>query len=113
MARDHALTFLRLLDGKGFAKPNPGPCSEPDRPSAAGADSPACATGSGGCRFRATPSGPACGHAPAKLHAERDESGEPSMSSGHAIRKFREAWKAAGNPGTPRASVSRSICHHQ
>jgi alkanesulfonate monooxygenase SsuD/methylene tetrahydromethanopterin reductase-like flavin-dependent oxidoreductase (luciferase family) len=39
-----------------------------------------------------------------------DESGEPlHVQQATQIRKFREAWKAAGHPGTPRASVSRSI----
>jgi alkanesulfonate monooxygenase SsuD/methylene tetrahydromethanopterin reductase-like flavin-dependent oxidoreductase (luciferase family) len=39
-----------------------------------------------------------------------DESGEPlHLQQTTQIRKHREAWKAAGQAGTPRASVSRSI----
>jgi len=39
-----------------------------------------------------------------------DETGEPlAVQQANKIRKFREAWKAAGHPRTPRISVSRSI----
>ena len=39
-----------------------------------------------------------------------DESGEPlHVQQAIQIAKFRAAWKEAGHPGTPRASVSRSI----
>jgi len=39
-----------------------------------------------------------------------DETGEPlAVQQANKIRKFREAWKAAGHPRTPRSSVSRSI----
>jgi hypothetical protein len=39
-----------------------------------------------------------------------DETGEPlATQQAGQIRKFREAWKAAGHTRTPRVSVSRSI----
>src|SRR6202034_224889 len=39
-----------------------------------------------------------------------DETGEPlHIQQAGQIRKFREAWKAAGHTRTPRVSVSRSI----
>jgi alkanesulfonate monooxygenase SsuD/methylene tetrahydromethanopterin reductase-like flavin-dependent oxidoreductase (luciferase family) len=39
-----------------------------------------------------------------------DETGEPlAIQQAGQIRKYREAWKAAGHTRTPRVSVSRSI----
>lgn len=113
MARDHALTFLRLLDGKGFAKPNPRPMFpnppgllrlEPHSPGlrsriwwGAASDATAEWAGTLGMHLQSST-------------LKWDESGEPlHLQQARQIRKFRAAWKEAGHEGTPRASVSRSI----
>ena len=113
MAREHALTFLRLLDGKGFAKPNPRPMFpnppgllrlEPHSPGlrdriwwGAASDATAEWAGTLGMHLQSST-------------LKWDESGEPlHLQQTTQIRKHREAWKAAGQAGTPRASVSRSI----
>jgi alkanesulfonate monooxygenase SsuD/methylene tetrahydromethanopterin reductase-like flavin-dependent oxidoreductase (luciferase family) len=113
MARDHALTFLELLDGKGFATPNPRPMF-PNPPGklrlephseglrdriwwGAASDATAVWAGTLGMHLQSST-------------LKWDESGEPlHIQQATQIRKFREAWKDAGHPGTPRASVSRSI----
>lgn len=113
MARDHALTFLELLDGKGFATPNPRPMF-PNPPGklrlephseglrdriwwGAASDATAVWAGTLGMHLQSST-------------LKWDESGEPlHVQQATQIRKFREAWKDAGHPGTPRASVSRSI----
>jgi alkanesulfonate monooxygenase SsuD/methylene tetrahydromethanopterin reductase-like flavin-dependent oxidoreductase (luciferase family) len=114
LARDHALTFLSLLEGKGFAQPNPRPMF-PNPP--------------GLLRLEPHSEGPARPHlvgrrlgchrdlggATLGMHLQSstlkwDESGEPfHVQQAKQIRKFREAWKEAGHASTPRASVSRSI----
>ena len=113
MARDHALTFLRLLEGHGFAQPNPRPMFptppgllrlEPHSPGLSsriwwGAASDATAEWAGmvGMNLQSST-------------LKWDESGEPlHVQQATQIAKFRAAWKSAGHPGTPRASVSRSI----
>ncbi|MBN8630526.1 MAG: LLM class flavin-dependent oxidoreductase [Rhodobacterales bacterium] len=113
LARDHALTFLELLDGKGFAQPNPRPMFpnppgklrlEPHSPGlrdriwwGAASDATAVWAGTLGMHLQSST-------------LKWDESGEPlHVQQATQIRKFREAWKEAGHPGTPRASVSRSI----
>ena len=56
MARQHAEVFLQVLDGEGFAEPNPRRCSRTRRAcSASSRTRPACATGSGGAPARARP----------------------------------------------------------
>lgn len=113
MARDHALTFLELLDGKGFATPNPRPMF-PNPPGklrlephseglrdriwwGAASDATAVWAGTLGMHLQSST-------------LKWDESGEPlHIQQATQIRKFRAAWKDAGHPGTPRASVSRSI----
>ena len=113
LARDHALTFLELLDGKGFATPNPRPMF-PNPPGklrlephseglrdriwwGAASDATAVWAGTLGMHLQSST-------------LKWDESGEPlHVQQATQIRKFREAWKEAGHPGTPRASVSRSI----
>jgi len=113
MARDHALTFLELLDGKGFATPSPRPMF-PNPPGklrlephseglrdriwwGAASDATAVWAGTLGMHLQSST-------------LKWDESGEPlHVQQATQIRKFREAWKEAGHPGTPRASVSRSI----
>ncbi|MDQ2064968.1 LLM class flavin-dependent oxidoreductase [Xinfangfangia sp. CPCC 101601] len=113
MAREHAMTFLGLLDGKGFAKPNPRPMF-PNPPGLLrlepfskglreriwwGAASDATAEWAGmlGVHLQSST-------------LKKDEGGGPlGAQQAKQIRKFRAAWKEAGHEGTPRASVSRSI----
>lgn len=113
LARDHAMTFLRLLEGQGFAKPNPRPMFpnppgllrlEPHSPGlrnriwwGAASDATAEWAGSVGMNLQSST-------------LKWDESGEPlHVQQATQIRKFRAAWTAAGHAGNPRASVSRSI----
>jgi len=113
MGRRHAETFLELLRGQGFAKPNPQPMFanppgllrlEPFAP---------------GLRERiwwgsATN---ATAEWAAKLGMNLqsstlkfDESGEPlHIQQAAQIRAFHAAWTQAGHTRTPRVSVSRSI----
>ena len=113
MARRHAETFLTLLDGKGFAKPNPRPMF-PNPPGLLRLE-----PHSEGLKDRIWWG--AASDATAVWSAEKgmnlqsstlkwDESGEPfHVQQAAQIRKFREAWKAAGHARSPRVSVSRSI----
>ena len=113
MARDHALTFLQLLEGKGFARPNPRPMFpnppgllrlEPHSPGLRnriwwGAASDATA------EWAAT-----LGMNLQSSTLKWDESGEPlHIQQAKQIRKYRAAWKEAGHTHEPRVSVSRSI----
>lgn len=113
MARRHALKFLELLGGEGFARPNPRPMF-PNPPGL----------------LRLEPHSPglreriwwgAASDATAEWAAEQgmnlqsstlkaDESGEPlSTQQARQIRRFRAAWERAGHARRPRVSVSRSI----
>jgi alkanesulfonate monooxygenase SsuD/methylene tetrahydromethanopterin reductase-like flavin-dependent oxidoreductase (luciferase family) len=113
LGRRQAEAFLGLLDGKGFAKPNPRPMF-PNPPGLLRLE-----PHSAGLRERiwwgsAT-------NATAVWAAQRgmnlqsstlkfDESGEPlHVQQTAQIRAFRAAWAEAGHPRTPRVSVSRSI----
>jgi alkanesulfonate monooxygenase SsuD/methylene tetrahydromethanopterin reductase-like flavin-dependent oxidoreductase (luciferase family) len=113
MARRHTEEFLRLLDGKGFAKPNPRPMF-PNPPGLLRLE-----PFSEGLRDRiwwgsATN---ATAEWAAKLGMNMqtstlkfDETGEPlHIQQAAQIRAFRAAWKEAGHARTPRVSVSRSI----
>ncbi len=113
MARRHTETFLDLLKGKGFARPNPRPMF-PNPPGllrlepvseglrdriwwGAGSDATAKWAAKLGMHLQSST-------------LKQDESGEPlSVQQARQIRVFKEAWKEAGHKGTPRASVSRSI----
>jgi alkanesulfonate monooxygenase SsuD/methylene tetrahydromethanopterin reductase-like flavin-dependent oxidoreductase (luciferase family) len=113
MARRHAEVFLQLLEGKGFAQPNPRPMF-PNPP--------------GLLRLEPHSEGlleriwwGAATNATAEWAAKLgmnlqsstlkfDEGGEPfHVQQAVQIRAFREAWKAAGHKREPRVSVSRSI----
>ena len=113
LARDHALTFLHLLEGKGFAKPNPRPMFpnppgllrlEPHSPGlrnriwwGAASDATAVWAATLGMNLQSST-------------LKWDESGEPlHIQQARQIRKYRDAWKAAGHSHEPRVSVSRSI----
>ncbi len=113
MARRHAEVFLQLLDGKGFAQPNPRPMF-PNPP--------------GMLRLEPYSEGlkdriwwGAASNATAEWAAKlgmnlqsstlkTDETGEPfHIQQAKQIRAYRAAWKEAGHARTPRVSVSRSI----
>ncbi len=113
MARRHAEVFLEVLQGKGFAEPNPTPMF-PNPPGL----------------LRLEPHAPglrdriwwgAATNATAEWAARLgmnlqsstlkfDESGEPlHIQQAAQIRAYRAAWKDAGHARQPRVSVSRSI----
>ncbi len=113
LGRAHAETFLELLEGKGFAQPNPRPMF-PNPPGLLRLE-----PHSEGLRDRIWWG--SASNATAVWAAERgmnmqsstlkeDESGEPfHVQQARQIRIFRNAWKEAGHTREPRVSVSRSI----
>ncbi|WP_199423236.1 LLM class flavin-dependent oxidoreductase [Actinotalea solisilvae] len=113
MARRHTEVFLDVLEGEGFARPNPRPMF-PNPPGL----------------LRVEPHSPglrdriwwgAASDATARWTAEKgmhlmsstlkaDESGEPfHVQQRKQIEVFRDAWREAGHAREPRVSVSRSI----
>src|SRR3954469_5147204 len=113
MAREHTQLFLQVLEGEGFAEPNPTPMFanppgllrlEPHSPGLRdriwwGAGSRATAEWAaeqGMNLMSSTLLTEDTGVAFHKLQAEQ-------------IQRFRDAWKAAGHEREPRVSVSRSI----
>ena len=113
MGRRHAEKFLELLDGEGFAKPNPRPmfANPPGllrlEPFSAGlreriwwgsaANSTAVWAAKLGMNLQSST-------------LKFDESGEPlHVQQAAQIRAFRTAWAEAGHARAPRVSVSRSI----
>ncbi len=113
MGRRHAETFLELLGGKGFAKPNPRPMF---------ANPPGLLRlepFSTGLRERvwwgSATNATAVWAAKHGMNLQSstlkfDESGEPlHVQQGAQIRAFRGAWAEAGHTRAPRVSVSRSI----
>jgi alkanesulfonate monooxygenase SsuD/methylene tetrahydromethanopterin reductase-like flavin-dependent oxidoreductase (luciferase family) len=113
MARRHAEAFLDVLNGKGFAEPNPRPMF-PNPPGLLRLE-----PHSDGLRNRIWwgSSSNATSQWAAKLgmHLQsstlkEDESGEPlHVQQRKQIEAYREAWKQAEHPREPRVSVSRSI----
>jgi len=113
MGRRHAETFLGLLDGKGFAPPNPRPMF-PNPPGLLRLE-----PFSAGLRERiwwgSATNATAVWAAKLGMNLQSstlkfDESGEPlHIQQAAQIRAFRSAWTEAGHPRTPRVSVSRSI----
>jgi alkanesulfonate monooxygenase SsuD/methylene tetrahydromethanopterin reductase-like flavin-dependent oxidoreductase (luciferase family) len=113
MARLNAEVFLDVIQGKGFAEPNPRPMF-PNPPGLLrlepyseglrnriwwGSSSNATA------RWAAT-----LGMNLQSSTLKDDESGEPlHVQQRKQIEAYREAWKAAGHMREPRVSVSRSI----
>ncbi len=113
MAREHTDMFLTLLNGEGFAEPNPRPMF-PNPPGllrlephsetlreriwwGAGSDSTAVWAAEKGMNLMSST-------------LKVDESGEPlHVQQAKQIRVFREAWKEQGHDFEPRVSVSRSI----
>jgi alkanesulfonate monooxygenase SsuD/methylene tetrahydromethanopterin reductase-like flavin-dependent oxidoreductase (luciferase family) len=113
MGRRHAEVFLRLLNGEGFAKPNPHPMFpnppgllrlEPHSPGLReriwwGSASNATAIWSAQMGMNLQSS-----------TLKADETGEPfHVQQAKQIRAYRDAWRDAGHSREPRVSVSRSI----
>ena len=113
MARQHTATFLEVIQGRGFAEPNPRPMFanppgllpiEPYAPGlreriwwGAGTRATAEWTAQQGMNLMSsTLLGEDTGVPFAQLQAEQ-------------IERFRKAWADAGHDRTPRVSVSRSI----
>jgi alkanesulfonate monooxygenase SsuD/methylene tetrahydromethanopterin reductase-like flavin-dependent oxidoreductase (luciferase family) len=113
MARHHAEVFLDVLEGEGFAEPNPQPMFpnppgllrlEPHAPGlrqriwwGAGSNATAIWAAEQGMNLQSST-------------LKNDETGEPlHIQQAAQIRAYRDAWKAAGHAHEPRVSVSRSI----
>jgi alkanesulfonate monooxygenase SsuD/methylene tetrahydromethanopterin reductase-like flavin-dependent oxidoreductase (luciferase family) len=113
MGRGHAKAFLELLQGKGFARPNPRPMF-PNPPGLLRLE-----PYSEGLRERiwwgSASNATAVWAAKLGMNLQSstlkfDETGEPlHIQQAAQIREFRAAWKEAGHTRTPRISVSRSI----
>ncbi len=113
MAREHTRVFLEVIQGAGFAEPNPRPMF-PNPPGLLGIEPQ-----SPGLRDRIWWG--AGSRATAEWTAEQgmnlmsstlltEDTGVPfHQLQAEQIQMFRDAWKAAGHERTPRVSVSRSI----
>jgi alkanesulfonate monooxygenase SsuD/methylene tetrahydromethanopterin reductase-like flavin-dependent oxidoreductase (luciferase family) len=113
MAREHTQVFLKVLEGEGFAKPNPRPMF-PNPPGLLRIE-----PHSPGLRDRIW-WGPGS-RATAEWTAEvgmnlmsstllTEDTGVPFHElQAEQIQMFRDAWKVAGHEREPRVSVSRSI----
>jgi alkanesulfonate monooxygenase SsuD/methylene tetrahydromethanopterin reductase-like flavin-dependent oxidoreductase (luciferase family) len=113
MGRRHAEVFYDVLQGKGFAQPNPRPMFrnppgllrlEPHSEGlrdriwwGSGSNATAAWAGKLGMNLQAST-------------LKNDETGEPfHVQQAAQIRAYREAWKEAGHTREPRVSVSRNI----
>ncbi len=113
MGRRHAEKFLDLLEGDGFAQPNPRPmfANPPGllrlEPYSEGLRNRIWwGSASNATAVWAAQHGMNLQSSTLKF----DESGEPlHVQQAAQIRVFRAAWKEAGHTRTPRVSVSRSI----
>jgi len=113
MARRHALVFLEVLKGEGFAEPNPRPMF-PNPPGLLRVE-----PHSEGLRERiwwgSGTNDTAKWAAQLGMNLQSstlktDESGEPlHVQQRKQIEAYREAWKEAGHTREPRVSVSRSV----
>ncbi|MBB4909221.1 LLM class flavin-dependent oxidoreductase [Actinophytocola algeriensis] len=113
MARKHAEVVLKVLEGKGFAQPNPRPMfANPPGLLRVEPHSP-------GLRNRiwwgAGSNGTAAWAAKQGMHLmsstlKNDEGGAPfHVQQAEQIRAYRKAWAEAGWEHEPRVSVSRSV----
>jgi alkanesulfonate monooxygenase SsuD/methylene tetrahydromethanopterin reductase-like flavin-dependent oxidoreductase (luciferase family) len=113
MARRHAEVFLDVIQGKGFAEPNPRPMfANPPGKLRLEPHSP-------GLRDRiwwgAATNATAIWAAKLGMNLQSstlkfDENGKPfHIQQAEQIRAYRDAWKEAGHEREPRVSVSRSI----
>ena len=113
MGRRHAETFLELLKGEGFAKPNPHPMF-PNPPGLLRIE-PFSATLRDRIWWGAGSNATAVWAAKLGMNLQSstlkdDETGEPfHIQQAAQIRAYRDAWDATGHKRTPRVSVSRSI----
>ncbi|HVV23849.1 MAG TPA: LLM class flavin-dependent oxidoreductase [Pseudonocardiaceae bacterium] len=113
MARRHTEVFLKVIEGEGFAQPNPRPMFanppgllrlEPHSEGLRdriwwGSGSNATAEWAAGLGMNLQSS-----------TLKNDETGEPlHIQQRKQIEAYREAWRAAGHEREPRVSVSRSI----
>ena len=113
MGRRHAEAFLGLLEGQGFARPNPRPMF-PNPPGLLRLE-----PHSDGLRERiwwgAASNATAIWAAKLGMNLQSstlkfDEGGKPfHVQQAAQIRAYRAAWKEAGHARTPRVSVSRSV----
>ncbi|MDQ3787272.1 MAG: LLM class flavin-dependent oxidoreductase [Actinomycetota bacterium] len=113
MARKHAEVWLKVLEGKGFAQPNPRPMF-PNPPGLLRVE-----PHSPGLRERvwwgAGSNATAVWAAKQGMHLmsstlKNDEGGAPfHVQQAEQIRAYRKAWAEAGWTREPRVSVSRSI----
>jgi alkanesulfonate monooxygenase SsuD/methylene tetrahydromethanopterin reductase-like flavin-dependent oxidoreductase (luciferase family) len=113
MGRRHAETFLALLEGKGFAQPNPSPMFA--NPPGLLRLEPHSATLRDRIWWGSASNATAVWAAKMGMHLQSstlkaDETGEPfHVQQARQIRAYRTAWDEAGHQRTPRVSVSRSI----
>ncbi|HEY4246163.1 MAG TPA: LLM class flavin-dependent oxidoreductase [Lacunisphaera sp.] len=113
MGRRHAETFLELLGGKGFAKPNPRPMFA--NPPGLLRLEPFSETLRERIWWGSATNATAIWAAKHGMNLQSstlkfDETGEPlHVQQAAQIRAFRKAWTEAGHKHTPRVSVSRSI----
>jgi alkanesulfonate monooxygenase SsuD/methylene tetrahydromethanopterin reductase-like flavin-dependent oxidoreductase (luciferase family) len=113
MARKHAEVLLKVLEGKGFAEPNPHPMfANPPGLLRVEPHSPGLrerlwwGAGSNGTAIWAAEHGMNLMSSTLK----NDEGGAPfHVQQAEQIRAFRKAWAEAGWQREPRVSVSRSI----
>ena len=113
MARDHAKAFLEVIQGEGFAQPNPRPMF-PNPPGPLRLE-----PYSAGLRERiwwgAASQRTAVWAAEQGMHLQsstliNNESDKPfHVQQAEQIAAFRDAWRQAGHDREPRVSVSRSI----
>ncbi|WP_340540156.1 LLM class flavin-dependent oxidoreductase [Nocardioides sp. GXZ039] len=113
MAREHTRRFLEVIEGEGFAEPNPRPMF-PNPPGLLRVE-----PYSAGLRERIWWG--AGSRATAEWAAEQgmnlmsstlltEDTGVPfHQLQAEQIQRFRDAWKSAGHDWEPRVSVSRSI----
>ena len=113
LARRHAAVFLQLLDGEGFAEPNPRPMF-PNPPGKLRLEPHSEGLRDRiwwGAGTRATAEWTAAqGMNLMSSTLLTEEAGVPfHVLQAEQIQRFRDAWSAAGHAREPRVSVSRSI----